>query len=62
VDRLDEGSGAQWVVSIAYDPGLSILRRLFHKPDAAALGRIRDAIWSALRNGEGIRVVDEEVG
>jgi hypothetical protein len=62
VDRVDDGAGAQWVVSVAYDPGLSILRRLFHKPDEAALTRVRNAIWDALRTAEGIRIVEEEQG
>lgn len=62
VDPLDDGSGAEWVVSVAYDPGLSLIRRLFHKPDTAALERIRDALWAALRADERIRVVDEEAG
>ena len=62
VDRLDDGTGAQWVVSVAYDPGLSIIRRLFHKPDTAALAEIRETLWGALRAGERIRVVDEEAG
>jgi hypothetical protein len=62
VDRLDDGSGAEWVVSVAYDPGLSLIRRLFHKPDMATLERIRDALWAALRNDDRIRVVDEEAG
>jgi hypothetical protein len=62
VDRLEGEPGAQWVVSVAYDPGLSILRRLFHKPDEAALARIRDTIWGALKTAEGVRIVEEEQG
>lgn len=32
---------AEWVVSVAYDPGLNLLKRLFHKPDRQALARLR---------------------
>ena len=59
VDELDGGRGAQWVVSVAYDPGLSIVRRLFHKPDTAALTRIREALWAALRADDQMRIVEE---
>jgi hypothetical protein len=59
IDQVD-GGGAQWVVSVAYDPGLSILRRLFHKPDEAALARIRETVWGALRTTQGIRVVEQD--
>ena len=59
VEQLDGGAGAQWVVSVAYDPGLSIIRRLFHQPDQTALARIREALWGALRTTEGIRIVEE---
>jgi hypothetical protein len=60
VDQLEDASGAEWGVSVEYDPGLSIIRRLFHKPDEEALTRIRDAIWATLRTTPGIRVVQEE--
>ncbi|MGH7518579.1 MAG: hypothetical protein ACREOC_14125 [Gemmatimonadales bacterium] len=59
VDQVD-GGGAQWVVSVAYDPGLSILRRLFHQPDEAALARIRETVWGTLRTTAGIRVVEQD--
>ena len=59
VEQLGAGTGAQWVVSVAYDPGLSVIRRLFHKPDLPALARIREAVWGTLRTTEGIRVLDE---
>src|SRR4051794_29932192 len=32
---------AQWVVSINYDPGLNLAKRLFHKPDQQAPGQLR---------------------
>ena len=60
VDRLDGDAGAQWVVSWNYDPGLSIIRRLFHKPDTGALARIERAIRDALDSAPGIRIVPDE--
>ena len=62
VDRLAGDAGAQWVVATTYDPGLSIIRRLFHTPDAAALARIRQAIRHALGTAEGVRIVEETEG
>jgi hypothetical protein len=59
IDQVD-GGGAQWVVSVAYDPGLSILRRLFHQPDEAALARIRETVWGVLRTTQGIRIVEQD--
>lgn len=42
---------AEWVVAVEYDPGLNLIKRLFHRPDAAALsgvyGRVRDVLSSA---------------
>ena len=49
---------AEWVVSVGYDPGLSLLKRLFHKPDAEALERLRARVWQTLRSTSGIRVLD----
>jgi hypothetical protein len=61
VERI-EADAAEWVVSWNYDPGLSIIRRLFHQPDAAALGRIAHAIRHALASAEGVRIVEEREG
>jgi hypothetical protein len=51
---------AQWVVSIGYDPGLNILKRLFHKHDSQALARLRDRVWQVLGSTPGIRVIPDE--
>lgn len=50
---------AQWVVSVAYDPGLNLFRRLFHRPDPGGLMQMREAVWGALRTADGIRVLDD---
>jgi hypothetical protein len=60
VDRLEGDAGAQWVVSWNYDPGLSIIRRLFHKPDSGALARIERSIRDTLDSAPEIRIVEDE--
>jgi hypothetical protein len=62
VDRIEEDATAEWAISWNYDPGLSIIRRLFHKPDTAALERIGVSIRGALASAEGIRILDEGEG
>jgi hypothetical protein len=47
---------AEWVVSVGLEPGLSLFKRLFHKPDATALAQLRGRVWEALRTTPGIRV------
>ena len=51
---------AEWVVSVSYDPGLSLLKRLFHKPDVEALARLRNRVWQVLGSTPGIRVLADE--
>jgi hypothetical protein len=51
---------AEWVVSVGYDPGLNLLKRLFHKPNAAALAQLRSRVWEVLGSTHGIRVLSDE--
>jgi hypothetical protein len=48
---------AQWIVSVAYDPGLNLAKRLFHKPDQQVLGRLRDRIRQILTSNIAIKMV-----
>ena len=48
---------AQWVVSIDYDPGLNVFKRLFHRPDAQAFARLRNGIRQSLQANSAIRIV-----
>ena len=48
---------AQWVISVNYDPGLSLLKRLFHKPDRQALQILRDHVSLAVSSNAAIRIV-----
>jgi len=49
---------AQWVVSVAYDPGLNLIKRLFHKPDIIAFEQLRDRIWQVLKSNSAIRMTE----
>jgi len=51
---------AEWVVSVGPDPGLSLVRRPFHKPDADALTRLRRRVWQVLGSTPGIHVVTDK--
>jgi hypothetical protein len=43
----DEYDG-EWGVSITYDPGLNVCRRLFHEPDRQSFDRLRTQVSQAL--------------
>ena len=48
---------AQWVISVDYDPGLNLIKRLFHKPDRQALEQLREQVWKAVTSNTAIRTV-----
>jgi hypothetical protein len=48
---------AQWVISVNYDPGLNLIKRLFHKPDRQALQDLRDQVRQAVTSNTAIKVV-----
>ncbi len=50
----------EWVVSVGYDPGLNLFKRLFHKPDTAILDRLRARVWQVLRSTPGMHLLDNE--
>jgi hypothetical protein len=47
---------AQWVISVNYGPGLNFLKRLFHKPDRAALQLLWDHVRRALSSQAAIKI------
>jgi hypothetical protein len=49
---------AQWVISVNYDPGLNLIKRLFHKPDQQALGQLRDRVGKILTSNSAIKTVE----
>ena len=48
---------AQWVISVNYDPGLNLLKRLFHRVDAKALEQVRDQVRQVLTSNAAIRLM-----
>jgi hypothetical protein len=51
---------AEWVITVAHDPGFHLLRRLFHRPDPDRFETLREAIWRVLRSTPEIVVTSEE--
>lgn len=49
---------AQWIVSVTYDPGLNLVKRLFHKPDLQAMEQIRDRVRQILESNSAIRMIN----
>ena len=49
---------AQWLISVNYDPGLNLIKRLFHKPDRQALMQLRDQTWQSLRSNSAIKIIE----
>jgi hypothetical protein len=47
----------EWVVTVAYDPGLNLVKRLFQRPDAQAFAQLRDRVWKTLRSNRAIKIV-----
>jgi hypothetical protein len=48
---------AQWVISVSYDPGLNLLKRLLHSLDREALKQLRDSVEQTLVSNTNIRIV-----
>ena len=48
---------AQWVVSINYDAGLNVMKRLFHKPDTQAFAVLRERVWQAIGSNSAIKTL-----
>lgn len=48
---------AQWVISVNYDPGPNIMKRLFHKPDMRTLQSLKEHIRQILTSNTSIRIV-----
>jgi hypothetical protein len=48
---------AQWVISVNYDPGLNLVKRLFHKVDQHALKQLREHVLQAVTSNTAIRTV-----
>jgi hypothetical protein len=49
---------AQWIISVKYDPGFNIAKRLFHKPDEKVLEQLRDRIRRILASNSAIKMIE----
>lgn len=47
----------QWVISVRYDPGLNLLKRILHKPDLQAMGQIEDRVRQILASNSAIKMI-----
>ena len=59
-DAPHEGP-AQWIVIVTYDPGLNVVKRLFHKPDAQAFATLRDRIRNAIQTNKSMKIIGDSV-
>lgn len=50
-------AAAHWVISVSYDPGLNVVKRLFHKADRQALEQLRDSVKRAITSNTAIKIV-----
>jgi len=48
---------AEWFVSVKYDPGLNLIKRIFHRPSPQAFAQLRDLVWDTLKSNGAIRVL-----
>lgn len=47
----------QWVITVTYEPGLNLIKRIFHRPDARAFAKLRDQIWQILESNSAITTI-----
>jgi hypothetical protein len=50
---------ARWIIWVNYDPGLNLIKRLLHKPDAQVLAELRDRVQQALAANSAIRTIGQ---
>jgi hypothetical protein len=48
---------AQWVVSISYDPGLNLIKRIFHQPNQQAFSQLREQVWHVICSNRAFRTI-----
>ena len=53
-------SPAEWVISVDHDPGLNVIKRMFHKPDQQALQQLRNDVLKAVTSEAAIRIVSSQ--
>lgn len=50
---------ARWVLSVNYDPGLNLIKRLFHRHEPKALQQLREDVIKAVTSESAIRTVEK---
>jgi len=48
---------AQWVISVDYDPGLNVIKRVFQKPNEQTLQQLQNDVLKAVTSEAAIRIV-----
>ena len=48
---------AQWMISVKYDPGLNLIKRLLYKPDQAAFKQLRERLLQAITSNSAFKIV-----
>jgi len=56
VGNAPQDPPAQWIVTVVYDPGFNLIKRLFHKPNPQVFTQLRDRIWNALKSEQRIKL------
>ena len=54
-------SPPQWVISLLYDPGIHLVKRIFHKRDRATEAHLREVIRQAVRSNPAIKIVPNPI-
>lgn len=49
---------ADWGISVAYEPGLNVIKRLFHKPNVAAMTELKEHVRRILSSDPGITPIE----
>jgi hypothetical protein len=55
-DEPQEGP-TQWIVSVTYDPGFNLMKRLFNKPDRRAFDQLEENVRRILASNSAIRTI-----
>ncbi len=48
---------AQWIISVAPDPGLNIIKRMFQNQDPEMLNELRHRVWQILAANPAIKII-----
>jgi hypothetical protein len=51
----------QWIISVNYDAGLNLFKRLFHNADGQAFSQLQKAVREALTSDAAIRIIRHSV-